>query len=70
MNRPMLGSKRHVLSLPFLELGHSRLQLVDGRILALRLIRQFPEELQDLADEVLRALVGVQWPMSVAEDRG
>jgi hypothetical protein len=68
VNRPALRSKRRVFSF-LLERGHSRLQLVDGFVLTLRLIRQLPEELQDLADEVLRASAGVQWPISVADCR-
>ena len=69
MNRLALRPKRCILSFLFLERGHSCLQLVDGLVLALRLIRQLPEELQDLADEVLRPSAGVQWLMSVAEGR-
>lgn len=66
VNRPMLGSRRRVVSFLFFERGHSRLQFGDGLVLALRLIRQFPEELQNPTDEVLRPSAGVQWLVSVA----
>ena len=69
LNRPALRSKRLVLGLLSFERVQSRLQLVDGLVLALRLIRQLPEELQDLADEVLRPSAGVQWLISVVDDR-
>jgi hypothetical protein len=62
----MLGSRRRVVSFLFFERGHSRLQFGDGLVLALRLIRQFPEELQNPTDEVLRPSAGVQWLVSVA----
>ena len=69
VKRPALRPNKLVLSFLLLERGHSRLQLVDGLVLALRLIRQLPEELQDLADEVLRPSAGVQWLISVVDDR-
>ena len=66
VNGPMPGSKRRVFRSLLFERGHSRLQFGDGLVLALRLIRQFPEELQNLTDEVLRPSAGVQWLVSGA----
>ena len=41
--------------------GQLRLQFRDGLVLALHLVREFPQTLEDLADEVLGTSGGVQY---------
>jgi hypothetical protein len=69
VNPPGLRRRRGVLSSLSLERRHPRVQFGDGLVLALRLVRQLPKELQDLADEVLRPPAGIQWLISVAYRR-
>ena len=61
MDRPMLRPGRALLGSPALERGNFRLQVRDGLVLALRLVREFAEKLQDFADQMLRPFAGVQY---------
>ena len=57
----MLVPGRALLSSLALQRGDFRLQVRDGLVLALRLVREFAEKLQDFADQMLRPFAGVQY---------
>jgi hypothetical protein len=60
VERPVLRRRLALLSALAHERGDFRLQFRDRLVLSLRLVRELPEKLQDLADQVLRPSVGVQ----------
>ena len=59
VDRPLLRPRRVVLTSLSLKGGYLRLEFRNGLALTLRLVRELPQTLQDLADEVLGPCVGV-----------
>ena len=61
VDRPVLSRGRAVLGSLGLQRGDFRLQFCDGLVLALRLILELAQKLQDFADQVLRPSGRVQY---------
>jgi hypothetical protein len=59
VDRPLIRLGRAVLSSLSFKGGYLRLEFRNGPALTLRLVRELPQTLQDLADEVLGPCVGV-----------